>query len=165
MSVLPAPWPSLLLEIGNHPLEVADTLIAVGEFLVIFVAARALAELMVRLQLPTILGELVAGVLIGVSGLHLIVPPETQGALSQWAVSLMSSLSSAPADAIQELYRETFPNLQAVSRLGLFALYSVASSLYSKRSCSIFRATSTVASSKSSSSHTCATSCGSRVSS
>ncbi|MFN5193996.1 MAG: cation:proton antiporter, partial [Cyanobacteriota bacterium] len=122
MSVLPAPWPSLLLEIGNHPLEVADTLIAVGEFLVIFVAARALAELMVRLQLPTILGELVAGVLIGVSGLHLIVPPETQGALSQWAVSLMSSLSSAPADAIQELYRETFPNLQAVSRLGLFAL-------------------------------------------
>ncbi|MFN7229273.1 MAG: cation:proton antiporter [Synechococcaceae cyanobacterium] len=122
MSVLPAPWPSLLLEIGNHPLEVADTLIAVGEFLVIFVAARALAELMVRLQLPTILGELVAGVLIGVSGLHLIVPPETQGALSQWAVSLMSSLSSAPADAVQELYRETFPNLQAVSRLGLFAL-------------------------------------------
>ncbi len=47
----------LLLEIGNHQVEVAETLIAVGRFLVIFVAARALAELMVRLQLPTILGS------------------------------------------------------------------------------------------------------------
>jgi Kef-type K+ transport system membrane component KefB len=122
MTVLPASWPPLLLEIGNHPLEVADTLISVGEFLVIFVAARALAELMVRLQLPTILGELVAGVLIGVSGLHLIVPPDTQAALNGWAVGLMSSLSTAPAEAITDLYRETFPNLQAVSRLGLFAL-------------------------------------------
>ncbi len=52
-------------EIGAHQLEVAETLIGVGRFLIIFVAARLLAELLVRLQLPTILGELVAGVLIG----------------------------------------------------------------------------------------------------
>ncbi|MFM1812298.1 MAG: hypothetical protein RLZZ336_1236, partial [Cyanobacteriota bacterium] len=74
--------PPLLLEISPHQLEVAETLLQVGRFLVIFIAARAIAEVMVRLQLPTILGELVAGVLIGVSGLHLIVPPETQAQLS-----------------------------------------------------------------------------------
>ena len=57
--------PALLLEVGgSHGVEVAETLIAMAEFLVIFVAARAMAELMVRIQLPTILGELVAGVLI-----------------------------------------------------------------------------------------------------
>ena len=114
--------PALLLEVGGHQLEVADTLISVGEYLVIFVAARVVAELMVRLQLPTILGELVAGVLIGVSGLHLIVPPETQAQLSGWGLSLLSSLSDLPGEAVADLYRETFPNLQAVSQIGLFAL-------------------------------------------
>jgi len=114
--------PALLLEIGRHQMEVAETLISVGEFLVIFVAARLLAELMVRVQLPTILGELVAGVLIGVSGLHLIVPPETQAEISGWGLSLLSSLADLSPQAVQEIYAETFPNLQAVSQIGLFAL-------------------------------------------
>ncbi|MBD2422207.1 cation:proton antiporter [Cyanobium sp. FACHB-13342] len=114
--------PALLLEIGSHQAEVAETLISVGEFLVIFVAARLLAELMVRVQLPTILGELVAGVLIGVSGLHLIVPPETQAEISGWGLGLLSSLADLSPQAVQEIYAETFPNLQAVSQIGLFAL-------------------------------------------
>ena len=114
--------PALLLEIGSHQAEVAETLISVGEFLVIFVAARLLAELMVRVQLPTILGELVAGVLIGVSGLHLIVPPETQVQLSSWGLGLLSSLADLSPEMVQEIYAETFPNLQAVSQIGLFAL-------------------------------------------
>jgi Kef-type K+ transport system membrane component KefB len=114
--------PALLLEIGSHQSEVAETLISVGEFLVIFVAARLLAELMVRVQLPTILGELVAGVLIGVSGLHLIVPPDTQAQLSGWGLGLLSSLADLSPAMVQEIYTETFPNLEAVSQIGLFAL-------------------------------------------
>ena len=109
-------------EIGAHQLEVAETLIGVGRFLVIFVAARLLAELLVRLQLPTILGELIAGVIIGASGLHLIVPPETQAALSQGLVQLVGSLADVPPDVVSHLYAESFPSLQAVATLGLFAL-------------------------------------------
>ncbi|MFM7675520.1 MAG: cation:proton antiporter [Synechococcus sp.] len=112
----------LLIEIGNHQTEVAETLIAVGRFLVIFVAARALAELMVRIQLPTILGELVAGVLIGVSGLHLIVPPGTEAQLADFGVNLLSSLSELTPEAVRDIYNETFPNLAAVSQIGLYAL-------------------------------------------
>jgi Kef-type K+ transport system membrane component KefB len=115
-------FPTLLLEIGNHNVEVAETLIGVGRFLLIFLAARTLAELMVRLQLPTILGELVAGVLIGLSGLHLILPPETGAELSTWVTSTVASLSSLPPNAVESIYMETFPNLQAVATLGLFAL-------------------------------------------
>ncbi|MCT0217695.1 cation:proton antiporter [Synechococcus sp. CS-1329] len=115
-------FPTLLLEIGNHNVEVAETLIGVGRFLLIFLAARTLAELMVRLQLPTILGELVAGVLIGLSGLHLILPPETGAQLSTWVTSTVASLSSLPPNAVESIYMETFPNLQAVATLGLFAL-------------------------------------------
>ncbi|NQV09791.1 MAG: cation:proton antiporter [Cyanobacteria bacterium] len=114
--------PSLLLEVGNHQVEVAETLIGVGRFLVIFVAARALAELLVRFQLPTILGELVAGVLIGASGLHLVVPPETHAELNQGLIRLVSTLSAVPSDAVQPIYDETFPILQGVSTLGLYAL-------------------------------------------
>ena len=116
------PLPALLMEIGSHQIEVAETLIGVGRFLVIFVAARAIAELMVRLQLPTILGELVAGVLIGASGLHLVLPPDAQAELSQAVLGLVGSLADVPADTVAEIYRETFPSLQAVSQIGLFAL-------------------------------------------
>ena len=120
------PISPLLLEFSSHQLEVAETLIQVGRFVVIFLAARAIAEVMVRLQLPTILGELVAGVLIGVSGLHLIVPPETQAQLSAGVAGLLASLAQISPYAAREVYRETFPNLQAVSQLGLFALLFLA---------------------------------------
>ncbi|MEB3306524.1 MAG: cation:proton antiporter [Cyanobacteriota bacterium] len=113
---------SLLVEISPHQLDVAETLIQVGRFVVIFVAARAAAELMVRLQLPTILGELVSGVLIGVSGFHLIVPPESQAQLGQLATDLLSSLASISPDDIRGVYNETFPSLQSVSQIGLYAL-------------------------------------------
>jgi len=110
------------LEISPHQLEVVETLLQVGRFLVIFIVARAIAELMVRLQLPTILGELVAGVLIGVSGLHLIVPPETQAQISGTLLSLLGSLADIQPSEVQAVYNETFPSLQAVSQIGLFAL-------------------------------------------
>ena len=116
------PPPALIAEISPHQLEVAETLLQVGRFLVIFIAARAIAELMVRLQLPTILGELVAGVLIGVSGLHLIVPPETQAEISGSLLSLLGSLAEIRPEEVQEVYNETFPSLQSVSQIGLFAL-------------------------------------------
>jgi len=112
----------LLLEIGNHQIEVADTLITVGRYMVIFLAARALAEFMVRLQLPTILGELVAGVLIGASGLHLILPPDTHAQLSGALEGFVASLSGLAPEQVGAIYNETFPSLQSVSQLGLFAL-------------------------------------------
>jgi Kef-type K+ transport system membrane component KefB len=111
-----------MLEAGAHQLEVAETLIEVGRFLIIFLAARLLAELLVRVQLPTILGELVAGVIIGGSGLHLIVPPDTQVAVSDGLLRLVGSLADIPADAVAPIYAEGFPSLQAVANLGLFAL-------------------------------------------
>jgi Kef-type K+ transport system membrane component KefB len=116
------PIPPLLMEISSHQLEAAETLLQVGRFLVIFIAARAIAELMVRLQLPTILGELVAGVLIGVSGFHLIIPPGTQAELSGGLSGLVASLTNITPQAVRHIYDETFPSLQTVSQLGLFAL-------------------------------------------
>ena len=114
--------PALLSEISSHDFEVAETLIGVLRFVLIFVAARSLAEILVRFELPTILGELLAGVIIGASGLHLLVPPETQVQLSGVFADLVGGLAHIPADEIPEIYNETFESLHAVSNLGLFSL-------------------------------------------
>lgn len=112
----------LLLEIASHQDEVAETLIQVGRFLIIFVAARSLAELLVRFQLPSILGELLAGVLIGVSGLHLLLPPDSGAQLAAWPVQLVSQLAAVSTERVREIYATTFGGLQQVSTLGLYAL-------------------------------------------
>ena len=114
--------PALLSEISSHDLEVAETLIGVLRFVLIFVAARSLAEVLVRFELPTILGELLAGVIIGASGLHLLVPPETQVQLSGVFSNVVGGIAHIPPDEIPEIYNESFGALQAVSNLGLFSL-------------------------------------------
>ncbi len=114
--------PTLLLAIGNHQIEVAETLIQVGRFLILFIAARMMAELMVRLSLPTILGELLAGVLIGVSGLHFLLPPESGAQINHRLLDLVASLADVTPDTVQQLYNESFPGLQQISVLGLYAL-------------------------------------------
>ncbi len=113
---------SLLLATGGHQIEAAETLIEVGRFIVILFAARALAELMVRFRLPAILGELVAGVLIGVSGLHLILAPELGGQLNAFAENTIAALAHVGPEQVQEIYDHGFSNLQAVAKIGLLAL-------------------------------------------
>ena len=113
---------SLLLATGGHQIEAAETLIEVGRFIVILFAARALAELMVRFRLPAILGELVAGVLIGVSGLHLILAPELGGQLNAVAEHTIAALAHVGPEQVQEIYDHSFTNLQAVAKIGLLAL-------------------------------------------
>ena len=115
-------FPALLSEISSHDFEVAETLIGVLRFVLIFVAARYLAEVLVRFELPTILGELLAGVIIGASGLHLLVPPETQVQLSGVFSNVVGGIAHIPPDEIPEIYNESFGALQAVSNLGLFSL-------------------------------------------
>jgi len=114
--------PALLSEISSHDLEVAETLIGVLRFILIFIAARTLAEFLVRFELPTILGELLAGVIIGASGLHLLVPPEAQGQLSGACSDAVAALAHIPPNEIPDIYNETFGALHAVSNLGLYSL-------------------------------------------
>ena len=76
--------------LSTHDVEVAETLIGVIRFLLIFVAARTLAEILVRLSLPTIVGELLAGVLIGASGFHLLIPPSAHASLNQSLINYVT---------------------------------------------------------------------------
>ena len=75
--------------LSTHDVEVTETLIGVINFLLIFLAARTLAEVLVRFNLPTIVGELLAGVLIGASGFHLLIPPTTGAHLKVGKIFLL----------------------------------------------------------------------------
>ncbi len=112
----------ILLFSNTHAVVEATTLVVAGRFLLILVAARLLGELMVRLQLPTILGELLAGVLIGVSGLHLVVPPESGISTAPWLLNLIGQLGEVSAAQIDQISNSTNPFLQAVASIGLYSL-------------------------------------------
>ena len=110
------------LVVSAHDMESAETLLGAAEFVVIFVAARLLAEVLVRLSLPTLIGELVAGVIIGASGLHLVLPPEIQTNISANLLHLVSGLSSVPKVVVDEFYAETSIKLACFAQVGLYAL-------------------------------------------
>jgi len=114
--------PLPLLQVSAHDMESAETLLGAAEFVVIFLVARLLAEVLVRLNLPTLIGELVAGVIIGASGLHLVLPPELQGNISANLLHLISGLSSVPQDVVDTIYGETSVKLASFSQVGLYAL-------------------------------------------
>ncbi len=114
--------PLPLLMVSAHDMESAETLLGAAEFVVIFLAARLLAEVLVRLNLPTLIGELVAGVIIGASGLHLVLPPEIQTHISANLLHVVSGLSSVPQGVVDEIYAETSVKLASLSQIGLYAL-------------------------------------------
>lgn len=75
----------------------------IAEFLLaliaIFVAAKAFGEIAERLGQPAVLGELVGGVVVGVSGLHLVDPHnETIHLLSELGVILLLFLIGLETD-------------------------------------------------------------------
>ena len=111
--------------VTGHAAGEAANLLVAGRFLLIFVTARLLAETMVRWRLPTILGELLAGVLLGVSGLRLVVPPDSGVPLAPWLVTQLGHLSDLAPDQVLAVADESFPALQVVASLGLYALLFV----------------------------------------
>lgn len=107
---------------ASHQIELATTLLSIGSFLVIFLAARSLAEVMVRLQLPTILGELLGGVLIGISGLNLIGAPVAMASGGNGMLGLVGLVTHLGSLDVLHVYEDVYATLEQVATLGLYAL-------------------------------------------
>jgi len=93
---LTRPLPHPAIRYPPPAVQIADLLLAL---IAIFVAAKLFGEVAERLGQPAVLGELVGGVFIGVSGLHLVDPhEETIHLLSELGVILLLFLIGLETD-------------------------------------------------------------------
>ena len=75
----------LLAEAAPNESAASESLIVAGVLLslvVVYFASKLGGEICARLDLPPVLGELVGGVVVGVSALHLLVFPEASADVS-----------------------------------------------------------------------------------
>ncbi len=72
--------------LGNRPMQIQDFFL---QLVVILFAARLLGELVARINVPAVIGELLAGILIGPSLLGFIEPTETIKLLAEIGVILL----------------------------------------------------------------------------
>lgn len=108
------------VESANAPVILAGVLLSL---IAIYVASKIGGELSRLLDLPPVLGELVAGVVLGVSALHLVVFPDSGGTIDTSSImsflGVLNSLTPAAAEAIFESQSEV---ISVLAELGVIIL-------------------------------------------
>lgn len=90
---------------------------------IIYIMSKLGGELSKRLNLPPVLGELVGGVVVGVSALHLIVFPESGGtAADSVLMSALQWLGHLDANAIQHIFASQSEVVSILAELGVIVL-------------------------------------------
>ncbi|MGD1907852.1 MAG: cation:proton antiporter [Leptolyngbyaceae cyanobacterium] len=85
-------------ETYGKALAFAITLVTI----VIFTFAQLLGEIANRFGLPSVLGELIAGFILGVSGIHLLILGE--GSTADWAITAVQWLSGGDTAMVQGIF-------------------------------------------------------------
>ena len=107
-------------EAENAPLVLAGVLLSL---VVIYLASKIGGELSNNIGLPPVLGELVGGVVVGVSALHLLVFPES-GADSSSSVimSFLQSTGGLSPDAAVGVFQTQSEVVSVLAELGVIIL-------------------------------------------
>ncbi|MEL7038779.1 MAG: cation:proton antiporter [Cyanobacteria bacterium J06592_8] len=88
----------------------------------IFVASKAGGEFFNWLGFPPVLGELVGGVIIGVSALHLVVFPENGDSSSSLIMTVLQATTGLEPGATQATYEVQSEVLSVLAELGVIVL-------------------------------------------
>ncbi len=123
-AVLPdtATWPSLLAEVAEaeiEPLVLAGVLLSL---ITVYLAAKVGGELCARVNLPPVLGELLGGVIVGVSALHLIVFPEGAGETGSVLMQLVETTSDVGAEGLLSVFKGESEVVSILAELGVIIL-------------------------------------------
>lgn len=91
--------------------------------IVVYLAAKAGGELCVRVGLPPVLGELIGGVVVGVSALHLLVFPESgfqeSGSL---VMRLMEATSGVSPESASGIFQAESEVISVLAEVGVIIL-------------------------------------------
>ena len=89
----------------------------------IYIASKIGSEIAKRLDLPPVLGELVAGVIIGVSALHLVIFPEGGFTASDsWIMSGLQLLNNLSPEAVNNIFTAQSEVISVIAELGVIIL-------------------------------------------
>ena len=89
----------------------------------IYLVSKLGGELSKRLNLPPVLGELLGGVLVGVSALNLIVFPEAGATASDSAImSALTWLGNLDGEAVAHIFRSQSEVISVMAELGVIVL-------------------------------------------
>ena len=124
--ISPAPFIQPLLatvtetEAPNPSIVLAAVLLSL---VVIYLASKVGGEICARIDLPPVLGELVGGVVVGISALHLLVFPEGGAASSDSAImNLIQTTSGLGPAASTSVFDASSEVISVLSELGVILL-------------------------------------------
>lgn len=115
-------WPSIVAEASEaeiEPLVLAGVLLSL---ITVYLAAKIGGEVCARINLPPVLGELIGGVIVGVSALHLIVFPEGAGETGSFLMKLVESTADMDATGILSVFRGESEVVSILAELGVIIL-------------------------------------------
>ncbi|MBD2463224.1 cation:proton antiporter [Oscillatoria sp. FACHB-1407] len=114
--------PSLLAaapEAESGPLVLAAVLLSL---VVIYFAAKLGGEICARINLPSVLGELIGGVIVGVSALHLIVFPEGSGTPDSAILSFLQMTTGLEPESAFGVFQAESEVISVLAELGVIIL-------------------------------------------
>ena len=110
-----APVLAAATESENSPIVLASVLLSL---VIVYVASKLGGELCARIDLPPVLGELVGGVLVGVSALHLLVFPtsgiDVSSSLMMQMIQMSAHLSPESLTAVFQSQSEVISVLAEI---------------------------------------------------
>jgi Kef-type K+ transport system membrane component KefB len=121
MASLVAPMPLLAtVEAENSPIVLAGVLLSL---VVIYLSSKLGAEVAKRFDFPPVLGELVAGVIVGISALHLIIFPESGLSASDSAVmTILQWINHLSPAALTSVFESQSEVISVLAELGVIIL-------------------------------------------
>ncbi|NUN63239.1 cation:proton antiporter [Pseudanabaena biceps] len=104
----------------NAPIILSGVLLTL---IVIYLASKVGSEIAKRLDLPPVLGELVGGVLIGVSALKLVVFPEGGiEASDSLIMSALQMLNQLTPDSVNSIFEQQSEVISVLAEIGVIVL-------------------------------------------
>ncbi len=121
LSLLPPSVPLLAsAEAETAPLILASVLLSL---VVIYLASKLGGELSRILDLPPVLGELVAGVVVGVSALHWVIFPESGlPAATSGVMAVLQWVDGLPPDLVEKIFASESEVISVLAELGVIIL-------------------------------------------
>ncbi|NEO26323.1 MAG: cation:proton antiporter [Kamptonema sp. SIO4C4] len=122
IETLPIGFPSLLAtaEADTGPIILASVLLSL---VVIYIASKLGGELSRLMDLPPVLGELVGGVIVGISALHFLVFPESGATASDsLLMGILQQLWDLSPEAVQDVFSTQSEVVSLLAELGVIVL-------------------------------------------